>query len=69
MEDVNKPRRNFLSLSKLECGPKKSTPGKFVYVRHFHRIGINLTKPFEKTFSHFKSDVFAVVAFVHANAQ
>ena len=25
----------FLSLSKLEWVPKKSTPGKFTYIRHF----------------------------------
>ena len=30
--------------------PKKSTPGKFAYMRHFQRIGINATKS-EKTFS------------------
>ena len=47
MEDVNKRRRNFLSVSKLESVPKKSTPGKFAYIRHFHRTGINATK-FEK---------------------
>ena len=49
----------------LECGPKKSTPGKFAYIRHFQRIGINATK-FEKTLIHFKSDVFAAVAVVDA---
>ena len=69
MEDVNKRRRNFLSLSKRECGPKKSTPGKFAYIRHFQRIGITATKPFEKTLIHFESDVFAAVAVVHVKAQ
>ena len=65
MEDVlNKGRRKFLSLSKRECGPKKSAPGKFAYVRHFHRIGIYATKPFEKTQIHFESDVFAAFAAV-----
>ena len=69
MEDVNKRRRNFFLFLTLTAVPKKSPPGKFAYVRHFHRIGINLTKPFEKTFIHFESDVFAAVAFVHAKAQ
>ena len=55
MEDVNKRRRNFLSLSKLECLSQE------IYSRHFQRIGINATK-FEKTLIRFKSDVFAAVA-------
>ena len=37
----------FLFLSKLECGPKNSTKGKFAYNRHVQRIGISATK-FEK---------------------
>ena len=53
MADVNKRRRKFLSLSKLECSPQKSTPGKFAYIRHFQRIGINATKS-EKTLIHFQ---------------
>ena len=61
MEDVNKRRRNFLSLSKLECLSKKSTPAEFAYIRHFQRIWINVTK-YEKTLTGFKSDVFAAVA-------
>ena len=44
---------------------KKSTPGKFAYIRHFQQIGINAEK-FEKTLIHFKSDVFAAVAVVDA---
>ena len=47
------------------AGPKRSTPGKFAYIRHFQRIGIN-AKEFEKTLIHFKSDVFAAVAVVDA---
>ena len=35
----------FLNLSAV---PKKSNPGKFAYIRHFQRIGINATKS-EKT--------------------
>ena len=62
MEDINKRQGNFLSLSKLEWVPKKSTPGKFTYIRHFQWIGINAIK-FEKR-CHFKSDDFAVVAVV-----
>ena len=65
IKDDNKRRLNFVSLSKLECGLKKSTPGKFADIRHFQRIGINATK-FEKTLIHFKSDVFAAVAVVDA---
>ena len=48
----------FLTLSSV---PKKSTPGKFAYIRYFNRTGINATK-FEKRPIHFKSDVFAAVA-------
>lgn len=44
MEDVNKCTQgwqNFLSLSKLEWAPKKSTPAKFAYIADiFMRIGI-----------------------------
>ena len=66
MEDVNKRRRNFLSLSILECGPLE-TPGEFAYNRHFQRTGIIATK-FEKTPIHFKSDVFTAVAVVDAKS-
>ena len=66
MEDVNKRRRNFLSrFLNSSVVTKKSTAGKFAYIRHFQRIGINATK-FEKTLIHFKSDVFATVAVVDA---
>ena len=47
--------------------PKKSTPGKFAYISHFQWIGINAIK-FEKTWIHFKSDVFAAVAILDAKA-
>ena len=44
-ENLNKRRRwfsfFFLNLSEV---PKKSTPGKFTYIWHFQRIGINATK-------------------------
>ena len=40
-------------------------PGKFAYIRHFQRIGMNATK-FEKTLIHFKRDVLAAVAVVNA---
>ena len=52
----------FLNLSAV---PKKSSPGKFAYIRHFQRIGLNATK-FEKTLIHFKRDVFAAVAVANA---
>ena len=62
MKDVNKRRRNFLSLN-LNAVPKKATLEKFAFFRHFHRIRIK-AKKFEKTPIHFKSDVFAAVAVV-----
>ena len=68
MEDVNKQRQTFLSLSKLEWVLKKSTPGKLAYISYFQRIEINATK-LEKTPIHFKSDVFAAVTFVNAKSQ
>ena len=49
----------FLSLN-LSAVPKKSTPGKFAYIRHFQGIGINATVS-EKTRIHHKNDVFAAV--------
>ena len=54
----------FLNLSAV---PKKSTPGKFAYIRNFQPIGINAAK-FEKTRIHFKSDVFTAVAVADAKA-
>ena len=46
MEDVNKRRRIFLSLCKLNISAvrMKSTPGKFACILHFKRIGINAEK-------------------------
>ena len=67
MEDVNKRQRISFSLSKLECGLKKSTPGKFAYTCQFLQIGINATKT-EKKGIHFKTDVSAAVAVVDAKA-
>ena len=52
----------FLNVSAV---PKKSRPGKFAYIRHFQRIGMNATK-FQKTLIHFKRDVLAAVAVVNA---
>ena len=66
--DENKRQRVFLSLSlNLSAVPKKSTPGKFTYIRHFQGIGINATV-FEKTRIHHKSDVFASVCVDDAKA-
>ena len=42
--DVKKRRCVFLSLFKLEFGPKKTPPGQFAYIWHFRRIGIKATK-------------------------
>ena len=50
----------FLSLN-LSAVSKKSTPGKFSFIWHFQRIGIDATK-FEKARIHVKSDIFAAVA-------
>ena len=44
----------------MSAAPKKSTPGKFAYFRHFRRIGMCATK-FEKTLIHFKSDVSIIL--------
>ena len=58
MKDVNKRRRIFLSLSKLDCSPwKKSTPGKFTYFCHFKRIGMNASK-FERNVNSFEKGRF-----------
>ena len=67
MEDVNKRPWNFLLFLNLSSVPKKSTPGKFAYIRYFQRTKINATK-FEKTPIHFKSDIFAAVAVVDAKS-
>ena len=68
LHDVNKGRRIFLCLFKLELGlPKKSTQRKYAYIWLFRWKGIKATK-FEKTRTHFKSDVFAAVAVVNAKA-
>ena len=56
----------FLYLN-LSAVLKKSTSGKFAYTCHFQQIGINAAK-IEKTWIHFKSDVFAAVAIVDAKA-
>ena len=53
MEDANKRRRNFLLFLNISSIPKKSTPGKFAYIRYFKRTKINATK-FEKNAIHLK---------------
>ena len=57
MEDVNKQRRNFISLSELEYGPLKFS---FRTVRQ-QLVGIIAIKT-EKTQIHFLSDVLVAVA-------
>ena len=49
----------FLSLN-LSAVPRKSTLGKFAYIRHFQGIGVNAIV-FEKTWIHYNSDVFAAL--------
>ena len=46
--------------------PKKSSPGKVAYIRHFQWIIWNKHDEVWKTLIHFKSDVFIVVAVVDA---
>ena len=49
MEDINKQWQIFFLFLNLSVVPKKSTPRKFAYIRHFQQIGIkfNVMK-FEK---------------------
>ena len=65
MEDINK-RKLFL-FHNLSVVPKKSAPGKFDYIWHFQGTGISVIQ-FEKTRIHLKSDFFAAVAVVDAEA-
>ena len=58
--DENKRQQVFFLSLNLSAVPKKSTPGKYTYIRHFQGIGINATV-FEKTRIHHKSNVFAAV--------
>ena len=61
MEDVNKQRRNFISVSELKYGPLKFS---------FRRVGLQLTKELgrnnryktERTQIHFLSEVLVAVA-------
>ena len=43
MKDLNTWRQLFLSLPKLGCGPKNSSPGKFTYmcIWHFRKVIIS----------------------------
>ena len=43
MQDVNKRRGFFLSLSKLSTFPKNSIPRKITYIWNFQQTGINAT--------------------------
>ena len=66
MEEAVTSNDEFLFLFlNLTAVPKKSTPGKFAYVRHFQWTGINTTE-FEKTRIYLKSDVFAAITVVDA---
>ena len=61
MENVNKQRRNFISLSELAYGPLESTPGGFAYIWQSKWVGIIAIKT-EGTQIHFLSDVLVAVA-------
>ena len=52
MEEVNKRRRIFLSLSKLECGPQEINSREYIC----------LHLKFSERLNKFKGDVFAAVA-------
>jgi len=67
MENVNKRRRISFSLSKFECCPEEISSREIHLHLPFQQIGINATK-IEKTGIHFKTDVFAAVAVVNAEA-
>ena len=60
MEDVNKGRRIFLSLSKLGCDLQGSNSRKF-YLHLTFKESWNYRDDIEKTRIHFNSDVFAAV--------
>ena len=61
MEDVNKQRRNFISLSELEFGPLNSASRGFAYNWQSNWVGIIAIKT-ERTQIHFLSDVLVAVA-------
>ena len=66
MEDVKtEGRRFFFLFLNLNAVPKKSTSGKFAFIWHFHRTGINATK-FETGRFHFKSGVSGDVTAIDA---
>ena len=48
MEDIPSDDKILFLFLKLSTVPKKSTPGKFAYIRHIQRTEIHATKP-EKT--------------------
>ena len=52
----------FFRFLNLRVVLKKSTSGKFAYIRHFQRIEINETK-FEKMLIHFKRDALTAICF------
>ena len=58
MENVNKPRGIYFSLSQLECAPQEINSRE---IRLHLPFSANWNKPdnFEKTGIHFKSDIFA----------
>ena len=67
MEDVNKRRRIFFSLSKLECAPQEIN-SREIRLHLSFSANWNKRAKIEKTGIHFKTDVFAAVAVVDAKA-
>ena len=67
MEDVNKRRRIFFSLSKLECAPQEIN-SREIRLHLSFSANWNKRAKIEKTGIHFKTEVFAAVAVVDAKA-
>ena len=44
MEDIPSDDKILFLFLKLSTVPKKSTPGKFAYIRHLQQTGIDATK-------------------------
>lgn len=71
MEDLNTWQQLILSLPKLWCGPKYSSPAKFTYMCVWHNYfqeSWHFGTKFEKCESIISSDVFAAVAIIVAKA-
>ena len=68
MEDVTSDDELFFLFLNLSAVPKKSTPGKFPYIRNFQQIGINTTKLEKRQFILKVMHVFDAVTFADAKS-